>query len=329
MRRGFQHVAHFHWKPDQIQHRPCRTFGQVGVVFKPGDVDRDRGKCGSDALGIPGRVGQGAKASAETRKIGAQVDRTQQVPVDTGQPAVAVAQGVEEFNRHLGAEAVAQLAHDFARQRDRGGRIAFDLPAAKTSVTGHGAGEGFSRQHYCMGIRKIGQKAPERAAKHQPSPPIAVLAIDPRMCARHPEIRFAVIGKPRFKRGAVLLEEVLQARRACLVKTGMNDDAGHSAMPSGMSTTIRPAARSTVGTTARVNGSKTEALRPGPYTSSRSPAPWFSTARTCPRTVAARVDDIQTDQVGMVELVIRQAGQFVAVGKKADAAQGVGLLPCS
>ena len=51
--------------------------------------------------------------------------------------------------------------------------------------------------------------------------------------------------------------------------------SGRQSVSSGRSATIRRAARSTVGTTARVNGSKSAVFMPGPMISNRSPAPWL------------------------------------------------------
>ena len=92
------------------------------------------------------------------------------------------------------------------------------------------------------------------------------LGIDACLCARVQEIHFAIVGHVGRKRRFVLVEKVLQAGCTCFVKASVDNDAdrggGHSKRPSGGSAIIRPEARSTVGTAARVKGIRTVLLPP-------------------------------------------------------------------
>ena len=72
---------------------------------------------------------------------------------------------------------------------------------------------------------------------------------------------------------AVVKQKSLRAGGAGLVAARVQEDPHHYARSSGGSAISRPAARSTVGTTARVKGRSSGCARPGPVTSRISPAP--------------------------------------------------------
>ena len=90
--------------------------------------------------------------------------------------------------------------------------------------------------------------------------------------------------KGHFEPGGRNLAHACSFSAAASAASAARSAGPSSSSPSGGSTTIRPAARSTTGTTRSVKGRLTEPF-PGLSMVSRSPAPKFSTARTTPKAV--------------------------------------------